>query len=75
MLFDDVDPFLNKIGVIPGEETDGVEKTAEVSSTSAEELLDIVDSALAESEQVSPSKVALAQLLIAGDVLARGDFR
>jgi hypothetical protein len=74
MLFDDVENFLSKVSEDSvKEDSDVVEKVAGAESSSAD-LIDIVDEALAGSEDVVPSKVALAQLLVAGDVLASGRF-
>lgn len=74
MEFSDVQDFLDKaLGSVDVEDVDVVEKTAnETSSAVSEGLIDFIDNALVESEQAMPSKVALAQLLLAGDVLAKG---
>lgn len=78
MIFSDVQEFLDKAlnGATSVDADDAAEKVAtnETSSAVSEDLIDFVDGALAESEQEVSSKVALAQLLIAGDVLAKGRF-
>lgn len=77
MFFDDVQNFLDKASGRDQGDDDVIEKVAtdEASSTNSDDLIDFIDGALAESEQVISPKVALAQLLIAGDVLAKGRLK